>query len=440
LRIEDTDQSRYVPGAVEDILDSLRWAGLEYDEGPDKEKGNGPYFQSQRLSLYREVVDQLLERGAAYRCFCSPERLAELRKSQEAAGQQTRYDRTCRWLTSEESERRAANEPYVIRLKIPDEPKILEFDDLIRGRVRYPLNQQDDQILLKSDGFPTYHLANVVDDHYMGVDTVIRGEEWLPSTPKHILLYQYLDWPIPRFAHLPLLLNPDRSKLSKRHGDVAVDDYRKGGYLPEALVNFVALLGWNPGDDREFFTLEELIQNFSLERVNKAGAVFDLDKLRWMNGKYIRELSEEEYLRRARAFLGEGGNKYSDAALLALRKEISTWADLRDQLHLFDPGTVEIQDETLVEWMTQDSSRQVLERLVELVKQSSGSPPAEQYFQWLKQIQKETGIRGKALFFPVRLALTGQPHGAELPLVAAGLGPQLVLERLTSALAKYHPR
>ncbi|GJQ21423.1 MAG: hypothetical protein HBSIN02_17780 [Bacteroidia bacterium] len=260
LRIEDTDQSRKVEGAVENLIETLRWAGIEYDEGPGREGDCGPYTQSQRLAIYEEHARKLIDTGHAYYCFCSPERLEQVRQKQIAMKLPPAYDRHCRDLPIDAvRRRREAGEATVIRMKVPVGGETT-FEDLIRGTVTIAHKVLDDQVIVKSDGFPTYHLAVVVDDHLMNISHVIRGEEWLPSTPKHIMLYQYFGWEVPRFAHLPLLLNPDKTKLSKRQGDVAVEDYRKKGYLKEAIINFVAFLGWNPGDEREIFTLEQLIQ------------------------------------------------------------------------------------------------------------------------------------------------------------------------------------
>lgn len=302
LRIEDTDQSRYVEGAVENLVKSLRAMGLDWDAGPDKEDEKGPYYQSQRLEIYQREIHRLISTGKAYRCFCSSERLAELRERQLAAGESPGYDGRCRHLDPQEAEKRALKEPHVIRMRVPDDGA-MTFHDVIRGEITVEFSRVDDQVLMKSDGFPTYHFANVVDDHYMGVTHVIRGEEWLPSLPKHLLLYDDLGWEAPVFAHLPLLLNPDKSKLSKRQGDVAVEDYLAKGYLPQALNNFLALLGWNPGDNREIFSMDELIERFSLDRVNKAGAVFNTEKLDWMNHQYIQAMEDADYLKEARKWL-----------------------------------------------------------------------------------------------------------------------------------------
>ena len=301
LRIEDTDRNRYVEGAVEKLISSLKWCGLEYDEGPDVEGQYGPYMQSERLALYKQHAQQLVDAGKAYYCFCTPERLEALREDQQRRKlPQAKYNKLCLSLSKKEiDEKLSSGIQHVIRLNVEPDQKII-FDDIIRGKIEFESNNVDDQVLIKGDGYPTYHLANVVDDHLMEISHVIRGEEWLSSTPKHVLLYNFFGWEKPHFAHLPLLLNPDRSKLSKRQGDVAVEDYRDKGYLKDALVNFVALLGWNAGDDQEFYYIDELIQKFSLEKVNKSGAVFDLEKLNWLNAEHLRKKSNDELLKMLR--------------------------------------------------------------------------------------------------------------------------------------------
>jgi len=291
LRIEDTDRARFVEGAIENLFDTMGWAGISFDESINEESEFGPYKQSGRLEIYKKHIQQLLDEGNAYPCFATAEELEKMREDQIAAGQDPKYDGRFRDYPKEKAKERMAKEPYVIRMRVPQDGETI-INDIVRGEVVFKNEVLDDQVISKSDGFPTYHLANVVDDHLMKISHVIRGEEWLPSTPKHVLLYNFFGWELPQFAHLPLLLNADRSKLSKRQGDVAVEDYRKKGFLPQALVNFVALLGWNPSDgtDQEIFSMDELIDSFSLEKVNKAGAVFDVSKLEWMNGTYIRKI------------------------------------------------------------------------------------------------------------------------------------------------------
>ncbi|NWF77762.1 MAG: glutamate--tRNA ligase [Chloroflexi bacterium] len=295
LRIEDTDVARKVEGAVEAILDSLQWLGLDWDEGP--------YFQSQRLPIYRETGHKLLEEGHAYLCYCSPERLEAMRQEQIKRKQPPKYDRRCRDLAQQEKTRlQATGITPVIRFTTPLEGETT-FHDLIRGPVTFKNDTLDDFVLLKSDGYPTYHLASVVDDHMMAISHVLRADEWLSSTPRHVLLYQALNWQPPQFAHLPMILGPDRAKLSKRHGATTVTEYQKQGYLPEAVVNFLALLGWSLDDRTELLSREELIKHFSLERVGKTPAIFNKDKLEWMNGVYLRKLSLGEFVQQALPFL-----------------------------------------------------------------------------------------------------------------------------------------
>jgi len=273
IRIEDTDQTREVAGAREEILDILKQVGLNYDEGPDVGGKYGPYVQSERLELYRKHAEELAKNGAAYWCTCSAERLEKMREEQQKRGDVPKYDGACR-----DALRPGSGQNAVVRLRVP-EGRTITFVDAIRGEVSFQSADVDDQVLLKSDGFPTYHLANIVDDHLMKITHVIRGEEWLPSTPKHVLLYEAFGWEAPTFAHLPLILNEGGGKLSKRSGHAAAMDYVKEGYLPEALLNFLALLGWNPRGDEEIYSLDELIASFDITKVNKGGAVFSMEKL-----------------------------------------------------------------------------------------------------------------------------------------------------------------
>lgn len=290
LRIEDTDRKRFVLGAVENLLKSMAWAGIEFDEGPNMGGKCGPYYQSERTELYVSECQKLVDKGLAYPCFCTAERLDKMRSELMKQGKDARYDGLCKSVSPKEAKTRiAAGEKHVIRLAVPKNEKIT-WKDAIRGEVTFDSNLVDDQVLIKSDGYPTYHLANVIDDHYMNISHVIRGEEWVSSTPKHILLYNAFQWKAPIFAHLPLLLNPDKSKLSKRQGDVAVEDYLKKGFLPEALINFIGLLGWSPGEDKEFYTLKEMQDSFDLARVSKSGSVFDTKKLEFINAHYMKSV------------------------------------------------------------------------------------------------------------------------------------------------------
>jgi len=313
LRVEDTDQKREVEGAEENLIKVLAWAGIDFDEGPHVGGPAKPYRQSERTDIYQYHAKQLVDAGNAYYCFCSEERLEQLRQKQEASKQPTGYDGHCRTLTEGEiKELQSKGAPSVIRLKVPKDEMIV-FEDVVRGKVKFASHTVDDQVLLKSDHFPTYHLANVVDDHLMGITHVIRGEEWLPSTPKHILLYKAFGWEPPIFAHLPLILNPDCSKLSKRQGDVAVEDYISKGYDKEELINFVAFLGWNPGGTKEIYSMPELIEAFDISKVQKAGAIFNLEKLNWYRGVWrqirLKKFAEEKGLKMEVQETKQGGFK-----------------------------------------------------------------------------------------------------------------------------------
>ncbi len=436
LRIEDTDRTRHVEGAVETILESLRWAGLDFDEGPGVGGPHEPYLQSRRLASYREAADRLVAAGNAYPCFCTAERLAEMRRSREPGDAGTRYDRLCSRLDPGEVEaRRAAGTPHVVRLRIPDDETVV-VDDRVRGRVAFASEILDDQILLKSDGYPTYHLANVVDDHAMGITHVIRGEEWLSSTPKHVLLYRFLGWEPPEFAHLPLLLGTDRSKLSKRQADVAVSDYRAQGYFPEALVNFVALLGWHPPDDRELLSREELIREFSFERVTKSGAIFNLEKLRWLNQEYLRRRPVEDLVGDLASALSASGRPRGDPAYLAraltlMRDRVTFVREIPERAAwLFaDPGSYE-EETVRKRWGA--GSRGMLERLCTDLEAAEPFS-AEVLEQIVKAHAEREGVKMGEVVHPLRLACTGVGAGPGLYALMEVLGKETCLRRIRAA-------
>jgi glutamyl-tRNA synthetase len=439
LRIEDTDQSRKVEGAVENLIQTLKWAGIEYDEGPDKDGGAGPYIQSQRLPIYKEHAEGLIHREHAYYCFCSAERLTEVKNRNKELKLPFSYDRHCRTIDPAEAQRRVdAGEPHVIRMKMPLEGE-LTFEDIIRGRVTIGFNVLDDQVLIKSDGFPTYHLAVVVDDHLMGVTHVIRGEEWLSSVPKHILLYQFFGWEIPVMAHLPLLLNPDKSKLSKRQGDVAVEDYRNKGYLKEALVNFVSFLGWNPGDEREIFSMEQLVQEFSLDRVGKSGAVFNVEKLNWLNQQHLRLKSKDELVSMMKPLLAAKGIMVSSDAYLAavidLLKDRLTFpqefADIAE--YFFVEPTAFDKAAVAKNWgpETPAQVRQLADALNILNDFTHASIETT-----LRSLAEKLQIKTSQLIHPTRLALSGKPAGPGLFEMMTVLGKETVVRRLRAAAEK----
>lgn len=432
LRIEDTDQSRKVEGATEKLIDALQWAGVDFDEGPGKDGGHGPYIQSERLKIYHEHAERLLNEGKAYHCFCTAERLEQLRTS---GG--TMYDRHCRNISSDEAKRRVqAGEPNVIRMKIPDDGE-LKFHDEVRGDVTFAFNTIDDQVLVKTDGFPTYHLAVVVDDHTMEITHVIRGEEWLPSSPKHVLLYKYFGWDVPKFAHLPLLLNADKSKLSKRQGDVAVEDYRAKGYLKEALVNFVAFLGWNPGSEREIFSLNELVKEFSMARVGKAGAVFNLEKLNWMNQQHIKLQSNENLLPLVKDILSEKGWKsFSDEYLLhvigLMKERVVVIPDFVNTCGYFYEDPVSFDEASRVKNWKPESSAQIVQ-LAEKFKTLTLFDAASIEIA-LRSTAEEFKVGAGKLIHPLRLALSGVANGPSLFHMAETLGKETVVRRIHKSI------
>jgi glutamyl-tRNA synthetase len=435
LRIEDTDQTRLVDGAVDNLIDTLNRCGLEYDEGPKKDGGFGPYVQSERTEIYRKYAKQLVDEDKAYPCFCTSERLDELRNLQKLRKEAPGYDGRCRHLPKEEVEKRITDgESYTIRMKIPKDLKV-KFQDAVRGWVTFEGANIDDQVLMKSDNFPTYHLANVVDDYLMGITHNIRGEEWLPSTPKHILLYEMFGWEQPTFAHLPLLLNMDRTKLSKRQNDVAVEDYLDKGYVLEAVLNFVALLGWNEGDgsEQEIFSLEELTEKFTLEKVNKAGAVFDVAKLRWMNGVYIRKMDENEFYKFVKPFLEKAGVSIEDEEqmkkiVFSVRDNIEIATDVPEAIKIYMEDFVFESDEAKELAELNDSKTlfaAMVEKFSELDELSK-----ENFKLTMKSVQKETGFKGKGLWMPYRVALTGQMHGPDISTISEIFGKEKILNRL----------
>lgn len=453
LRIEDTDQTRLVEGALENLIESLHWAGIEYDEGVFIEDGKivqkgeyGPYIQSERLDIYKKYVDELIELGHAYYCFCSKERLDAVRDEQKTKGLVPKYDGFCRSLTLEEAKTRIANgEEYVVRLKLPKNHDI-HFTDLVRGDIVINTDDIDDQVLLKSDGFPTYHLAVVVDDHLMKITHIVRGEEWLPSTPKHIYLYEVFGWEKPVYVHLPTVLNKERKKLSKRHGDVSVDDFKDKGYLPEGLVNYLALVGWSPEDNEEILSMDELIEKFSFERVSKAGGIFDKDKLDWVNGHYIRDFSLAKitdlaipYLIEANLIDEEFANNNRDWVehLVDMVKEnISYMSEITDKVNFMFNNEIELENEEAEEFLRSESTKPILEAMKELLN-NVDSIDVELSNTMMKQIQKATGIKGKNLFMPTRVALTGSLHGPEFSKILYLLGKQNILDRIEYVESKF---
>ncbi len=436
LRIEDTDRKRYIPGAQEDLLKTIKEVGLDYDEGPIIGGDYGPYIQSERSDLYRKYAQELIDKGAAYYCFCPEERLEKLRNEAKENNTAVMYDGKCRNLSLEEvQEKLARNIPHVVRLKIPQEGSTV-FYDVVRERVEVDNALVDDQVIMKSDGFPTYHLANVVDDHLMKISHVIRGEEWLISVPKHIFMYESLGWKVPKFVHLPLLLNPDKTKLSKRQGDVAVEDYLAKGYLPEALINFIALLGWHSSDDREFYTLEELIKAFSLKRISKSGAVFDVEKLNWMNGSYLRNLDLEYVAERAKPYFEKAGldildhKKYLKVVDNARNRSATIPEMIAHSEMFYNDLAFSAEYKDIV---SKENAQKLFEFWIEHLSSHESWSEDE-----IKDMVKETtvviGVKGKELYSPLRLALFGEVHGPDIPTLIDILGTKEAIARLKSVL------
>ena len=441
LRIEDTDRNRYVEGAVENLIKALKWAGLDYDEGPDAAGNFGPYMQSERLDIYKHA-EELIEKGNAYYCFCAPERLKALREEQEKQKlPQAKYDKHCLNLSkSEVEEKLKSGIPHVVRLNVIPNQKI-SFNDIIREHVEFDSSNVDDQVLIKSDGFPTYHLANVVDDHLMQISHVIRGEEWLSSTPKHVLLYDAFGWERPQFAHLPLLLNPDKSKLSKRQGDVAVEDYRDKGYLKEALINFVALMGWNAGDDREFYYLNELVEKFSLDRVNKAGAVFDLQKLSWLNAEHLRKKSDNELLQLLKKEIrnSEFADKnieddYLLKIISAMKERVGFVKEFITTCRYFYFAPEEYEQKSVEKNWKPETPGQIIKLRDAFAKLSN--PSKEDYEHALAKVAEELNTDKGKLIHPLRLAVSGQSTGPGMFDLLFILGKDEAIKRIDTALLK----
>jgi len=439
LRIEDTDRERSSSQSERAILEALRWLGLHWDEGPDIGGACGPYRQSERFELYRTYAQQLLERGDAYRCFCTPERLANLRRAQQAQRLSPGYDGLCRALSLQEvQEKLRAGLPYTIRLKVPTEGET-RYQDLVRGTISFRNAEIDDQILLKSDGFPTYHLANVVDDHLMGITHVCRAEEWITSTPKHVLLYKAFGWQMPVFIHMPLLRNKDKSKISKRKNPVSLTWYKEQGYLPEAILNFLGLMGWSMSDGREVFSLQEMIEEFAWDRVKTSGPVFDLQKLEWLNGYYIRNLTTQELLER----LLEGGytSRLAEPAdrLLAItrlvQERLKRLAEFDELTGFFFEREPYEADDLLPKKRDGAFARQVLLAARALL-QGLEDWRAEPIEVAVRDMCESQGWRRGDAYMPLRVAVTCRRVSTPLFETMEILGKQECLARLEIAIQK----
>lgn len=463
LRIEDTDQNRYVQGAVKQIIDSLAWAGVTPDEGVvggenDQiiQKGDlGPYIQSERIDLYKKYAQELLDEKKAYKCWCTSERLEEMRAAQRAAKQMPKYDRHCLHIPAEEkAKNESENIPFVIRFHVPD-IKEVGWDDVVFGKMKFDGDQIDDLVILKADGFPTYNFANVIDDHLMQISHVIRGQEFLSSTPKHILLYEAFGWEIPEMVHVAWILGKNKQKLSKRDNSVAVDDYIQMGILPDALNNYLALLGWNPGGDRELYSLEDIVKEFDVSNAQKSGAVWDLEKLLWFNGQYIRNLSDEEYVNQSITTLIDEGvisqnedkftytetgetldKKLVHGALHLERERIKRFQDLAEKVVFFFSGNLQYNVDDLI-W--KKGKREDLDEVFPLI-QAKLNDLAEWDQQFIKDalfsITQETEWGVGDIFWPTRVALSGAKQSPGPDEIASVLGKEETLARINNAVDK----
>ncbi len=443
LRIEDTDTERLKEDSVSQILKSLKWLGLNWDEGPEVGGDFGPYYQSERKEIYLKYANQLLAEGKAYYCFCTAEDLEAAREKQRAAKQPFRYARTCRDIDPEEAKARvAAGEPYSVRIKIPAEGSIT-VHDLIHGDVTFNMDQFDDFVIVKSNGMPTYNFAVVIDDHLMGMTHVLRAEEHLSNTPKQLLIYEALGFEPPKFGHMPMILAPDRSKLSKRHGATSVEEFRAQGYLPEAIVNYLTLLGWGPGDEREIFSLEETVSLFELEQMSKKAAVYDTKKLTWMNGQYLSELPLEKILPEAKLFFVKSGlvteqwidehKDYFAVLVDTLRVRVKTLQEVVDAAQYFFCDVNEYDEKGVAKHFKAENIP-VMEKCIAALKADDEFTLASTEAIYNK-LAEECGISLGKLIHPTRLALTGRTVSPGMFDVMVLLGKEKTIARLEKAVA-----
>ena len=462
LRIEDTDRTRFSADSEQQIFDAMHWLGLNYDEGPDVGGAKGPYRQSERFHIYKEYAEKLVEKGEAYYCFCTPERLSKLRERQIAMKQAPGYDRHCRNLTDEEVKQKLAEGvSYVIRLKMPYEGDTVVHDEL-RGDIVFENRKIDDQVLLKSDGFPTYHLANIVDDYLMEITHVIRAEEWIASTPKHIQLYKAFGWEEPKWYHMPLLRNADKSKISKRKNPVSLNYYVEEGYLKEGLLNFLALMGWSFGGDKEIFSLEEMIENFSFDRISLGGPVFDLVKLGWVNNQHMKLKDLKELTKLALPYFVKAGyyenEDLSDEEFTKLmriveigRESAQTLKELPEKSVIYYEDDFELPNseeaenkkerksiEKLRSSMETEIGKKAIDLFVNKISMLNEKISEEEAIKILNELQEELGEGPAAVLMPIRAVLTGKARGADLYTVIGIIGKERTLGRVKKTKEKYN--
>lgn len=429
LRIEDTDQVRSTSKSEADILSSLKWLGLDWDEGPDKGGSFGPYRQSERSEIYKKHVEQLLDEGNAFHCFCSSERLEELRTRQMSEKQPIGYDGYCLQLSeSDIKQKLAANTPHVVRMKIPESGTCI-VKDMLREDVAIEWQQIDMQVLMKSDGLPTYHLANVVDDHLMQITHVIRGEEWINSAPKHLLLYRYFGWEAPVLCHMPLLRNADKSKLSKRKNPTSIGYYQRMGYLPEALINYLGMMGWSMPDEREMFSVADMIEHFDINRVSLGGPVFDTQKLDWLNGRYLREaLSDEEFMQRFSqwAFRPE----MLQAIVPLIKQRVERFTDIAPLAAFFFSGLPDISEQSFEhKQLSLEDSKKILQYLAWRLE-TLEAWHRDRIEKMLMQLAESMGFKVRDFLYPIFIAIAGNPVSTSVIDSIAVLGLDIVRARL----------
>lgn len=444
LRVEDTDQERSTSEAVRHIIDGMRWLKLDWDEGPEIGGNHGPYFQTERLDIYKKYADQLLGDGKAYRCFCTPEELAAKREAAQKAGRPPKYDQSCRSADPAETAARAEQgDNCVVRFAMPIAGEII-VDDIVKGEVKFQAGLLDDFVIMKSDGMPTYNFAAVVDDYLMEITHIIRGDDHISNTPRQILLYQALGFdPLPKFAHMSMTLGPDGARLSKRHGATSVIDYKAMGYLPDAVANYIALLGWSPGSTQEIFSHDELVSGFSLERVGKSPNIFDIEKLLWMNGEYIRKTPPDELFELVRPYLVESGligetlsaeqEKYAKAVVALEQERLKLLPDMVTATRFFFSDEFEIDEAAWQKIMTQEHIPNYLPALCERL---AGLEPfsCDAIEALLRGMAEEFGIKNAQAFHPLRVSVSGSMQGPSLFHMVEVLGRDRVVARVKNAI------
>ena len=447
LRIEDTDQSRFNDESLQDLYDTLNWLGIDWDEGPDKDGGYGPYIQSQRLEHYKKYAERLIADGKAYRCFCTPERMERLREEQKENKQDYGYDRHCRRLSEEESRKLyESGAPYVVRLKIPEGREVSFHDEILGDIKRKAKDISPDPVMLKTDGFPTYHLACVVDDHLMEITHVFRGQEWIPSTPLHILMYEAFGWDPPKFCHLPLIMGKDGKKLSKRHGSTFAREFRAMGYLPEAMVNYMIMLGWSYDDTREFFSHDELSELFSLEKVNKSPAVFDYKKLEWFNGQYIRRADPERIQGLYLPLLIEEGIISDPPTEGEMKLVKESYGLIQERLKVINdaPGLLRFlfkeigsynTDDAIPKKMDREGTKKVLKGCLDVLDGFEDRTDEENE-ELFRQKAEELDVKLGQILQPLRVALTGTKVSPPMFESIRLFGAERTMERVNDLMAQ----